>query len=131
MGGPALIIGVLPDPQASPAWDHIKGLLKPAAHLGGIPVLEEYELVWIVTEGAIVIAAATTRLTEDRAEIILCGGSRASEWAAELAAIICRWATDEGATRVVITGRKGWGRLIGWQMTGERDGFARFERELH
>lgn len=120
----------MPEPETSPAWDHIKSLLKPAALRGGVPVLEEHELVWIVTEGSTVIAAATTRLTEGDAEIMLCGGARAREWAANLAELICRWARDEGAEKVRITGRKGWAKLLNWTVIGERNGFTAIERGL-
>ena len=68
-------IGILPDPESHPLWPGIYALLEPAAELGGVAVLEAGELVWIVSEGPMVMAAATTRIcTNGTAEIILCGG---------------------------------------------------------
>jgi hypothetical protein len=108
-------IGVLPDPERHPLWPGIYALLEPAADLGGVAVLERDELVWIVSEGGEIKAAATTRmLVNGSAEIILCGGGEMHDWAVGLADMICRWAKDEGADRVRLAGRKGWARVLGW-----------------
>lgn len=131
MSSSEIEIGILPDPLSSPAWKHIESLLEPAAKLGNLPVIEPGELVWIVWDGMEIIAAATTRVTVDGfAEIILCGGRDAAIWAADLADMICRWAADEGMSRVVIHGRRGWARLIGWKETGRQGALARLEREV-
>lgn len=115
-----MIISILPDPERHPLWDGIKGLLLPAAEMGGVPVLEENELVWVVVDGGQIIAAATTRVTVDGfAEIILCGGVGHRKWAVELADMICDWAKREGADRVLLSGRKGWARVLGWPIRGE------------
>jgi hypothetical protein len=115
-----LKIGILPDAETTACWPHIRSLLQPAADLGNVPLLDDHELVWLVTEDRCIVAAATTRLTDDGAEIVLCGG-RGLYWAKPLAAKICAWAKDEGASRVRIGGRRGWARVLGWP---ERDGIT-------
>lgn len=131
MAADSLVIGTFPNPLTSPAWPHIEKLLAPAAERGRVPVLEPGEIVWIVWNGREIIAAATTRMVVDgTAEIILCGGRGARDWAQPLADLIAAWARDEGAALIRITGRRGWSRLIDWQMTEERDGFARYEKVL-
>lgn len=113
-------IGILPSPESHPLWPGIYALLEPAAELGGVNVLEPGELVWIVSDGPMVMAAATTRMCiNGSAEIILCGGARARFWATDLADRICDWAAFNGAGCVRILGRKGWAKLLGWP---ERNG---------
>ena len=128
---PRLSIGILPDPETAPMWPHLVSLLEPAARLGGHDVLSPGELVWFVWNGVEVPAAATTRMTVcGTAEIILCGGHGARDWAQPLADKVAAWATDEGASAVNIFGRRGWARLIDWPIVEEREGLAKFEKVL-
>lgn len=129
-----MIIGTLPYAEQSPAWPTISALLQPAADRGGVPVLEDQEVVWIVSEGVKLIAAATTRMTVDhRAEVILVGGTRYLEWLGDMSTKIVSWATDEGAVCVQAFGRRGWIKpltALGWEVIGEENGAIGYEKAL-
>lgn len=127
-----VIIGILPEPQKHRDWTKIEAFLEPASKLGGVPILDEHEALWIVHDGHL-IAAATARLTEDGiGEIVLCGGVGASDWAQALADTICDWFRDEGMDYARIYGRKGWARVLkGWRHIGGANGFTWLERALH
>lgn len=125
-----MIIGIVPDPLEHPDWPKIEALLQPAARQGGVPVLEEHEAVWAVYAPDLK-AAATARLTvNNEGEIILCGGRESQLWAQALADRICDWFRDEGMRVAMIYGRRGWGRVLGWQVTGEGNGIVAFKRVL-
>lgn len=126
-------IGIIENPEAHHAWPLIVEMLEPARKLDPErnELIRDCELCWVVVEGNHLMAACTTRLTEDdEAEIILCGGIRADLWARDLSEIICQWARDEGAEKVLITGRRGWSRLLDWVETGREGSFVRLERDL-
>lgn len=130
---PPLQIGITPDPRRHPHWPQFKAFLEPAAAMGGMPtLLGPHELLWTVYDGARPIAAATARLTvEDNAcEIILCGGVGHRDWAVPLTDMIARWATMEGRTTLRVIGRRGWARVLGWDVIEERDGMTMIERTL-
>lgn len=129
-----MIIGIELDYWAA----QIEEWLSKAAAYSPEPVelLGEHELLWTVRrwEGnpptAMLRAAATTRLTDDCAEIILIGGE-GLEWVGPLSERIAAWARDEGKPCVRAAGRKGWVKVLskhGWQVMGERDGIYAFER---
>lgn len=119
-------VGILPDAEHSPAWPHIRSLLEPAAKRAELPVLSDGEQVWIVTDDAEVIAAGTTRLTDEWAEIVLTGGREHRRWARMAMERICDWARDEGKRAVRIYGRRGWKRVHGLLAIDE----TTFERAL-
>jgi hypothetical protein len=129
-----LIVSYLPDPEQHPLWDGIRGLLKPAADYGEIPVFGPGECVWIAFDGPTVFAAATTLLWDDgEAELRLAGGYRHREWVGELDATITAWAKSAGASRITMRGRRGWeryARRFGWVRTGTEDGRVLYEKRL-
>lgn len=122
----ACSIGILPDAEHTPAWPHIRSLLEPAARLTNSPILGEHHQVWVVTDGAEIIAAGTTRLTEEWAEILLTGGRDHRRWARPAMDMICDWARAEGKRAVRLYGRKGWKRVHGLEQIDDRT----FERAL-
>ncbi len=129
-----LVISWLPEPECHPLWSGIYALLEPAAKLGGVPVLEENDLVWIAIDGPTIIAAATTRLLKDGpAELKHVGGGHMKDWFETFEAVLCAWALDCGADRFISRGRKGWGRLnapLGWAVTGNENGLILYEKVL-
>lgn len=129
----SLEVGIVPDPEASPYWADFKAFLAPAAARGGLDALiGENELLWAVFEAGRPIAAATARLIDGgkTAEVILVGGTGHRKWLKQLDDAIGRAAKDAGATTMLATGRRGWARVLGWQLTGSEAGFYRYERAL-
>lgn len=126
-------IGVVPNPEGWEHWEDAKALLEPAARRGGVPILEENELVFAVMDGGL-LAAATARLTVERiAEVILVGGRDCDRWLAELDNVIGACASAAGATELRAIGRRGWLKKLsrlGWDVTGEQDGFVAYARPL-
>jgi hypothetical protein len=120
-----LRIGILPDPTQDPRWNEIEALLAPAAIRGGVPVLEDNELVWIVLRDGELTGAATARLThEGFGEVVLVGGLDAREWIHQLDWLLCSWMRREGMKSIRAYGRKGWVRVLkGWAVIGN-DGTA-------
>lgn len=125
-----MIIGIVADPLSHPDWQGMKAFLEPAARLGGHPVLETNEAVWAVYEDGLTAAATARLTTEGIGEIVLCGGREAHRWATALADRICDWFRDEGMKTARIYGRKGWGRLLGWEVIGATGRTVLFERAL-
>ena len=127
-------IGIIPDPESHRDWEAIKALLEPAAKRGGVPVLEEGEQVWSVTDGAEHLAAATARTTvENFGEIILVGGVQRRRWLAGLDRLISSWLTDEGMQCVRAYGRMGWKReleAMGWRVIGRDGKIMAYEKAL-
>lgn len=125
-------VSYLPEPHAHPLWDDIQRLLKPAEQ--GFPLRDD-ELVWIVFDGPVLFAAATTLLWDDgEAELRLAGGYRHKAWARLLSETVSAWAKSAGATRLIGRGRRGWSRYaraFGWVPLGcDEDGRFMFEKEL-
>lgn len=125
------LVGIVEDPTNSPCWQEAKAFLEPAAKLGGVPLLEEHELLWIVALGGKLVAAATTRLTEGIAEVVLVGGRDHESWLRALDTEIGRWAKDEGCTALRAYGRRGWEKVLGWEITGREGKFSGYERRLN
>jgi hypothetical protein len=129
-----LVICWLPEPERHHLWPAIYALLEPAAKIGGVPVLEEHDLVWLAIDGPTILAAATTRLLKDgQAEIKHVGGGRMKDWFGPFEATLCAWARGCGATAFISRGRKGWGRLntpLGWAVIGEEAGLTLYEKAL-
>jgi len=128
-------ISYLPDADSHPLWPGIAALLQPAADLGDIDVFEPGDVAWIMFDGPTVFAAAITRLLPgDEAELRLAGGTRMQEWVGLLDGTVSAWARDCGAYRLIMRGRKGWGRFarrFGWTALGTDDaGRMMFEKEL-
>lgn len=127
----ACSIGILPDAEHTPAWPHIRSLLEPAVKRGDREMLRPHELVWVVLDGTEIIAAATTRLTkDDTAEVLFVGGRDHKRWLKPLDDTIAAWARDEGAKAVRAFGRKGWVRVLGWDVLGTDEGSTIYERRL-
>lgn len=128
-------IGILSDPLSDPAWPQIKALLEPAAKLGGVPILEDNEEVWTVTDGGELLAAATGRIcpAERHGEIILCGGADRKRWLGNLEWLLCAWFRAEGMKRAYAYGRKGWTKELskmGWEVIGEEKGVTAYQKVL-
>lgn len=128
-------ISWLPEPEKHPLWPAILSLLQPAADYGDAPVRCDDELVWIIYDGPVLYAAATTLLWDDgEAELRLAGGHRHKEWAGLLSETVSAWAKSAGAKKLTGRGRRGWSRYareLGWSRLGEdEDGRLIFEKEL-
>lgn len=136
-----MMAGIEPDIRSSPYWTTAEAYLSAASRLGGgVPVLEEGEQCWAFYDWRFnginapsfeLLGCATTRLTEDAAEIILVGGRDHRRWIGAFEDLVMCWAEDEGARRLIATGRPGWKRILkDWSVIGERDGFVRYERVI-
>ena len=127
-------ISYVPDPENHPLWDGIKGLLRPAADYGEIPVRDDDEAVWIAFEGQAVFGAATTLLWDDgEAEIRCCGGRHMGRWVGLGETVLSDWARKNGARKITMRGRKGWARILrafGWVALGIEDGRTLYEKRL-
>lgn len=133
----SFLIGIEPDGLN----EQIAGWLEAAAAHSPEPieVLDEHELLWVVRrfEGcpvpaAMPVAAATTRLAGDVAEIVLIGG-RGFDWIAPLSDMVASWAKMEGKKAVRAFGRAGWQRVLprhGWSIMGQDNGIVAYEREV-
>jgi hypothetical protein len=126
------MIGILPDPTQDPRWPQIEAFLLPAAKRGGVPVLEENELVWIVQQDAELVGAATARLTyEGFGEVVLVGGNNARNWIHHLDWLLCSWMRREGMKSIRAYGRKGWARVLqGWSVIGTDGEALGYEKVL-
>lgn len=125
----------LPEPERHPLYPEIVRLLEPAAKLGGVPVREPGDLVWLIYAGPVLLAAVTTLLWDDGvAEVRLAGGARHRDWATALDETMTRWARASGAKRLTMRGRKGWDRYARqhkWNAAGkDRRGHTIYEKEL-
>lgn len=125
-------IGVLADPQNDPLWPAIEYYLEPAAKRGGVPVLDENEVLWLVMDGGELLAAATARLTvDDFGEVVLVGGKDHHRWIHQLDCAIGDWMRREGMKAVRAYGRKGWVKVLrNWAVIGTEQNIAGYEREL-
>ena len=112
--------------------DEIERLLQPAANLAdGVIERGPAWTVFTVHDGAELIAAANVRRTVDGiAEVVLVGGTRFREWLRPLDDTIGKWARDEGCTALRAFGRKGWAKVLGWQVIGRESGMVGYERAL-
>lgn len=126
-------IGIVPHPESHPLWPGIYDLLEHAA--GGQQVWEPEYVLWIASDGQMVIAAATTRMMSDgNAELMNVAGTRAREWIEPWEAMICDWARFNGAKKIISGGEDGsrlgwwrWGRRLGW---AKADGQNLYEKVL-
>lgn len=127
-------LSFMPEAQSHPAWPAIEALLKPAADYGDIDVWEDGDLVWVAYEGPTIFAAAVTRFLDDEAELRLASGTRLNDWIHLLDAEVTAWARANGAWRIAMRGRKGWGRFasrFGWVASGkDHKGRTMFVKEL-
>lgn len=131
MAAGALTIGVYPDAKNSRYWPKIVDFLQPAVDQGDRPMLLEHELVWTVHDGPELLAAATTRITRDGfAEVMFVGGRDYRRWLRPLDDMIAAWASDEGMSAVRAYGRRGWVRVLGWDVLSVDGGSTIYERRL-
>ncbi len=130
-----IIVGMEPDALEDAEGDKIRGWLEAAAQRGGVTeILETGEQLWVVRQykdGAFrAIAAATTQLIGDSAEVALVGGEKSRDWIKLLDDRIAAWARDEGRSYVRAFGRRGWAKILNWKIIGERGGVVAYERRL-
>ena len=126
-----LAIGILPDAADAEAWPDIEAYLRPAAEGNGGTIPLDGRQVWTVYDWRRIIGAATTRLTLDGvAEVELVGGTDFRTWLKPLDDRIAAWATREGMMSVMAFGRRGWARMLGWDVVGGNDGLLIYERKL-
>ena len=89
-------------------------------------VIEERAVLWLVTDDKKdVYCAFTTREAHYPRAKYLCvdfmGGEGLSEWAADVCALLDRYAADSGLDGVEMYGREGWVRILqpfGWRRNG-------------
>lgn len=126
-----MIIGIIADPLSHPDWPQIEAFLDPSAKYGGTEILPEGHALWAVYDGLQLVGCATARLTvDDFGEVVLVGGRNAAKWIKALDAMIGNWMRDEGMKTMRAYGRKGWGRLSGWELLGQQGKFYGYERQL-
>lgn len=127
-----MIVSYLPDPERHPLWPAIRELLKPAV-LDDSDVLEPGELVWIAFDGPTIFGAGTTAQIDDTtAAILTVGGTRHREWVEQAEAAVSAWARANGATKLIMRGRRGWARYFrafGW-VASQSDGRWIYEKDL-
>jgi hypothetical protein len=124
----------LPEPERHPLWADILRLLEPGNY-GPHPVIDTSDWVWIIYDGPVLYAAATTRLHGDgEASLLLAGGHRFQEWIGLLDETVSKWARSGGANRLTMRGRVGWrryARRFGWEALGQdNDNLTIFEKDL-
>lgn len=127
-------IAWLPEPERHPLWTEIlrlleRGVFSPQA------VIDTNDWVWIIYDGPVLRAAATTRLHEDgEACLLLAGGHRFQEWIGLLDETVAKWARSGGANRLTMRGRRGWERFakrFGWRALGlDDDGLIQFQKDI-
>lgn len=124
----------MPDPEQHPLWPGIRALLKLGGDWAKAVDWEPEHVVWLVIDGKQIIAAFSTRLTEDgEAEVFNIGGHRAAEWLPDAEAHVDSWARLAGATRIAARGRAGWQRLnapLGWESIGKDGQVTLYEKRL-
>ena len=110
--------------------------LEKAAARGGVPVLEDNELLWTVRayrDGAFhYVGAATARLVSDAVEVPLVAGVGMG-WIGPLTERLAEWARAEGKSQMWAFGRKGWRRVLpafGWRAEYENNGLTAYRREV-
>ena len=131
MAAGPLTIGIWPGLQRTALWQAARPMLQAAADRGDGRIDLDGRHIWAITDGGCLVACATTRTTLDgHAEVELVGGGRVREWLADLSAIICRWASDEGMRSVRAYGRPGWRRILDWDVLGVEDGSVVYEKRL-
>jgi hypothetical protein len=123
-----VIIGIVAADH--PDWPAIKAFLEPAAKRGGVPILEEHELIWAIYDPDL-IGAATARITVDGfGEVILVGGRDHRRWIHALDEAIGNEMRTAGMKSVRAYGRKGWVKVLkNWNVIHSPLGVG-YEREL-
>lgn len=127
-----LLTGHFPDPQNSPLWPGIEAMLLKAS-LDGV-AMWPYDELWVAIDNGVVIGAVTARgLRGGTVEFLNIGGIRAREWTALIEAQICEWGRQNGATKAIAAGRKGWWshiQTMGWRIVGKDGKRVLYEKEL-
>lgn len=124
MATPSSVELVCVDPaQIRQVWPHVKQMIERAILRTGLnhtadiedAVLRGDGLLWLVWDGAQVLAAVTTALIQtDSAKVCVitaCTGESRNRWLALLSEIET-YARHEGCSCVRIYGRKGWERAL-------------------
>ncbi len=127
-------IAWLPEPERHPLWSDIVRLLEPG-NIGIESVIDTDDWVWIIFDGPVLHAAATTRIYRDgTARLMLAGGANLQRWIGLLDETVSDWARKGGATRLTMRGRNGWARFakrFGWVALGhDEDNLMIFEKDL-
>jgi len=109
--------------RVSEIWPHVAHLIRRAMERGGLSEFADVErsvaagraLLWLVWDGAQVLAAGVTALDLINGvkfcTIVACGG-RGLERFGGLIDGVERYARAEGCARMRICGRKGWARVL-------------------
>jgi hypothetical protein len=118
-------------------WDQVEPHLKRAVDRGSIYSLEDiYDhlrnnrmQLWTWNRPD-TRAAMTTGIIDGDCYLITAGGSHLSEWASEFK-IVEKWAIDIGCGSIKIHGRKGWAKILGFDIVGKDElGLYILEKKL-
>lgn len=121
-------ITLVPPAYILDVWPRVSGMIQRAldrstSERDALPVVLDRLMggqlqLWVVFDGDDILSAATTyvsqRLTYSVFVISSCGGIRMGEWLERGIGILERCARDLGCKEMVLYGRKGWGRALGW-----------------
>ena len=85
----------------------------------------QFQLWTSIDDGGDIEAALVTAVQEDRTCLLLvCGGENMTEWSKWLP-VVEGWAQDKGCTKLLIRGRIGWARQLGFEVR-----FTEMEKRL-
>jgi hypothetical protein len=111
--------------QVAGAWDEAAPLIARAVERQGDYDLSDVRALcetadaqlWMAVDGGVAVGAVVTKVYDFPCsrvvQIWLCGGDSFDKWGAAILRVIEEWASEIGAKRVRIAGRKGWGRVLG------------------
>lgn len=100
-------------------WPTVAPMVRRALDKTGFSEFEDIErdilignsLLWLAWDGAEILAAAVTQITNDVMTIVACAGTGLMLWR-DLIGKLEAYAMDEGCTRSRIIGREGWARVL-------------------
>lgn len=120
-------VTAVPPEEVNSIWPEIRGLLAPAVKRSGGRVTlltllgalrERRSLLWLTyPEDRRVRAAFVTRIAQYPARRLVsvdfAGGEAMDEWVNDVQATFRRYAADAGCSGVEMSGRAGWGKVLG------------------
>jgi len=136
----AIQIFCVPPSDFGKWWPHVGGLLLRGMHTTKMAVLDTMDRIrngamqlWLVSDGAGVLAAFLTEIAEDAGRKVMTLGALAGEapkrWAVAVSDRVGEYARAEGCEALRCYGSEAWSRLApSFQVIGERDGVAMMEQ---
>jgi hypothetical protein len=114
--------------QIPQIWPHVKDYIESSLIENGHITLESIRdnlllnnyLLWtpitMDVQGAIVTSIVTDVNQKMHCVLLSCGGKNMNDWKDYTFNEITKWAQDEGCKFMKIYGRKGWARLLGFEI---------------